>query len=140
MAPKYLDLADRGAAIPATDYLDLLEAIEAFRQAMAAAFARWDVIATPACAAMPWPAEEAFPPLIDGQEAGPRGHAIFSGWVNACGHPGISLPARPSPEGLPIGLHLIGGFGRDWLLLRLARAYEQMRPWADRWPEFVAGS
>jgi aspartyl-tRNA(Asn)/glutamyl-tRNA(Gln) amidotransferase subunit A len=140
VAPKYLDLADRGAAIPATDYLDLLEAIEAFRQAVAAAFARWDVIATPACAAMPWPAEEAFPPLIDGQEAGPRGHAIFSGWVNACGHPGISLPARPSPEGLPIGLHLVGGFGRDWLLLRLARAYEQMRPWADRWPEFVAGS
>ena len=136
VAPKYLDLADRGAAIPAADYLGLLEAIGAFRQAVAAAFERWDVVATPSCAAMPWAADEAFPPLIDGREAGPRGHAVFSGWVNACGHPGISLPARPSPEGLPIGLHLVGDFGRDWLLLRLARTYEQACPWAERWPAF----
>jgi aspartyl-tRNA(Asn)/glutamyl-tRNA(Gln) amidotransferase subunit A len=98
------------------------------------------VIATPSCAAMPWPADEAFPPLIDSREAGPRGHAIFSGWVNACGHPAVSLPARPSPESLPIGIHPVCGFGRDWTLLRLARAYEQARPWTDRWPGLGAGS
>ncbi len=134
VTPKYVDLADKGAAIPAADYLDLLEAIDAFRRAVAAAFEHWDAVVTPSCAAMPWPADVAFPPLIDGREAGPRGHAIFSGWVNACGHPAVSLPARPSPEGLPIGVHLVGDFGRDWALLRLARAYEQGRPWTDRWP------
>ena len=134
VAQKYVDLADKGAAIPAADYLDLLEAIDAFRRAVAAAFERWDVVVTPSCAAMPWPADVAFPPLIDGREAGPRGHAIFSGWVNACGHPAVSLPARPSPEGLPVGVHLVGDFGRDWALLRLACAYEQARPWTDRWP------
>jgi aspartyl-tRNA(Asn)/glutamyl-tRNA(Gln) amidotransferase subunit A len=139
---KYREMAERGAAVPAADYLDMLEAIERFRADVAAAFERVDIIATPSCAAMPWPVDEVFPPVIDGREAGPRGHAIFSGWVNACGHPAVSLPAAPSAAGVPIGLHLVADFGADDLLLRLARAYEQARPWKDRWPAIAlnAGS
>jgi aspartyl-tRNA(Asn)/glutamyl-tRNA(Gln) amidotransferase subunit A len=83
---------------------------------------------------LPWPAQEAYPARIDGQDVGPRGHAIYTGWVNAAGLPGLALPTAPSNEGLPIGMQLIGAYGSDDALLDLGAAYEDVAPWADRWP------
>ena len=88
----------------------------------------------PEVAALPWAADRAYPTHIDGQAVGPRGHAAYTGWVNAAGLPGLSVPAAPSREGLPIGLQLIGPYGGDDLLLELGAAYEAAAPWADRWP------
>ena len=133
-AEKFIAMAERGAAIPAHRYLDAIETVDRFRRAVADAFLEVDAIMTPSAAALPWPAVEPFPPRIDGKPAGPRGHAVYTGWVNACGHPGISLPAAPSAGGLPIGFQLIGDFGADALLLDLATRFEASHPWADRWP------
>ncbi len=81
-----------------------------------------------------WAADAVYPEVIDGQPVGPRGHAVYSGWVNAAALPGLSLPVdpgtgrdadRPPPR---------GGFGRDDLLLDIAEALERRRPFADRWP------
>ncbi len=133
-AAKFQDMAEQGAAIPAHRYLDAIETVEAFRRSVADAFREVDVIMTPAAAALPWPAAEPFPPEIDGKPVGPRGHAVYTGWVNACGHPGIALPADPSAAGLPIGFQLVADFGADALLFDLAARFEAARPWADRWP------
>ncbi len=54
-----------------------------------------------------------------------------------CGHPAINLPAAPSRSGLPIGFQLVGRFGDDALLLRIAQCYEEAVPRADRWPALV---
>ncbi|HYZ25624.1 MAG TPA: amidase [Geminicoccaceae bacterium] len=130
----YLRMAEAGRQVPAARYLAGLETVRGFRADVAGIFERIDVILTPSAAAQPWLANQPFPPEIDGQSVGPRGHAVYTGWVNACGHPAIALPADPAPDGMPIGFQLIGRFGADELLLRLARQYEQARPWADRWP------
>jgi amidase len=37
-------------------------------------------------------------------------------------------------DGLPIGVQLISGYGREDLLLRLAAQIEQAAPWSERRP------
>ncbi len=132
---KYREGAALGRQVPGPRVWQIMERVRRLRAESAALFERIDVIVMPAAAALPWPAAEAYPPVIDGQEVGPRGHAVYTGWVNAAGLPGLALPATPSAEGLPIGIQLIGVYGSDAMLLDLGAAYEAAAPWADRWPD-----
>ncbi|WP_246102621.1 amidase [Methylobacterium terricola] len=131
---SYRAMADEGARAPATVLAEMVERVQALRNAANAAFADLDLIVTPSAAAMPWAADAVYPEVIDGQPVGPRGHAVYSGWVNAAALPAVSLPVDPAPDGMPIGLHLVAGFGQDDRLLDLAAAMEARRPFADRWP------
>jgi aspartyl-tRNA(Asn)/glutamyl-tRNA(Gln) amidotransferase subunit A len=134
-SPKYRAAADSGRRVSGARVWQIMERVHRLRRESAAMFERFDLIAMPAAAALPWPAHEAYPTHIDGQEVGPRGHAAYTGWVNAAGLPGLALPAVPSREGLPIGIQLIGPYGADDLLLNVGAAYEAAAPWAHRWPQ-----
>ena len=93
----------------------------------------------PTAAAQPWPAEQSHPDEIDGQPVGPRGHAIYTGWVNASGHPAIAVPAGFDDAGLPIGCQLIGDLGFEDLLMDVASSLSTESP-AWRWPDLVLRS
>lgn len=136
--PAYLAMAEAGAALPASTLWQTLETAAQLRRDAAHLFEHIDLIALPSAAAMPWPAEQTHPEHIAGQPVGPRGHAIFTGWVNAAGLPGLTMPVAPA-AGLPVGLQLIGPFGSDAALLALGQACEQQaaRPW--QWPDLHAG-
>ena len=134
-SPKYREAAEAGRRVGGPRVWQIMERVRRLRAESAALFERVDVLVMPAAAALPWPKEQPYPPVIDGQEVGPRGHAVYTGWVNAAGLPGLALPAAPSAEGLPIGLQLIGPYGADDLLLDLGAAFEAVTPWAQRWPE-----
>lgn len=131
---KYRDMAERGRKLPAARLWEILEHVTQMRRDSVALFEQIDVIVMPSAAALPWTAELAFPDRIDGQEVGPRGHAVYTGWVNAAGLPALALPCVPSREGLPIGMQLIGRYGSDLALMDLGAEYEAAYPWADRWP------
>jgi amidase len=47
---------------------------------------------------------------------------------NATGQPAISLPLGRSSEGLPIGVQLVAGPGRDELLLAIAGVLMEAAP------------
>lgn len=134
IGPRMRAQADSGRGIPATRYLEVIEAIDAFRRTVTAAFDDVDLIMTPSAAALPWPADEPFPTVIDGRSVGPRGHAVYTAWVNVCGHPALALPSEPSPGGLPIGFQLVGPFGADDLLLEIGQQFEGANSWRERWP------
>ena len=134
-APMLREMAAAGRALPGTALFGAMDAIAAFRRRMAGFFGAWDLILTPAAAALPWPAEQVAPPTIDGQPVGPRGHAVFTNFANIAGLPGIALPAAPAAGGLPTGFQLVGPSGADGLLCALAAEWEAAEPWADRWPE-----
>jgi aspartyl-tRNA(Asn)/glutamyl-tRNA(Gln) amidotransferase subunit A len=131
---KYRDMAEQGRGLPAARLWQILEHVKQLRRDTTALFEKTDVIVMPSVAALPWTAEAAYPTHIDGHEVGPRGHAVYTGWVNAAGLPGLALPCAPSREGLPIGMQLIGAYGADDQLLDLGAAYEAAHPWANRWP------
>lgn len=133
-APMLREMAAAGRALGAPALFGALDGIAGFRRRMAGFFTAWDLILTPAAAALPWPAEEIAPQAIAGQPVGPRGHAVFTNFANLAGLPGIALPGAPSPGGLPIGFQLVGPSGADGLLCALAAEWEAAEPWAQRWP------
>lgn len=131
---KYQAMAERGREITVDQFVQVLDTVRQLRIAASELFAQWDLVVTPATAAMPWPAADGFPPLIDGREVGPRGHAVYSGWVNAIGHPSIAVPAQCSARGLPIGVQLVGDMGSESLLLDVAEQCE-IASGGFQWPE-----
>jgi amidase len=59
---------------------------------------------------------------------------------NLLGTPAISLPLAMHSSGLPIGVQLAAGPANEHLLLQLAAALEQARPWAQRRPPLHAAA
>ena len=45
-----------------------------------------------------------------------------------------AVPLLESAEGLPIGVQLVAGYGREDVLIRVAAQLEAAQPWSDRWP------
>jgi aspartyl-tRNA(Asn)/glutamyl-tRNA(Gln) amidotransferase subunit A len=134
ITPALLPMYEAGKAVSGSAYLAALNHAVDLRRQLAGFFADHDAILTPATAAQPWDKTKVFPEQIDGQNAGPRGHAIYTGWVNLAGLPGLTLPAKPDRLGMPVGFQLVGGFGRDAMLLAIGRRYEAALPAMMRWP------
>jgi aspartyl-tRNA(Asn)/glutamyl-tRNA(Gln) amidotransferase subunit A len=137
LGPRFQAMLDTGRTVSAAEYLAGFELFERLRRESEQLFERWDIVMTPSAAALPWPAEQPYPELINGRKVGPRGHAVYTGWVNACGIPAINLPCTPSRGGMPIGFQLAARFGADRLLLDIAEKFETARPWRDRWPQIA---
>ena len=117
----------------ARDYLDALDTIAAMKRSFEAFFERFDFLLTPTTAAMPWPARDSHPSVIDGKPVGARGHAVFTPFASALGPPAISMPCRVEPSNLPVGMQIGAASNRDLPLLAFARAYE-VRLFDHHWP------
>jgi aspartyl-tRNA(Asn)/glutamyl-tRNA(Gln) amidotransferase subunit A len=62
-----------------------------------------------------------FPPEIDGQAVGPRGHAVFTAWMNIAGLPAATVPVAMTAQDGGIGLQFVAAHGRDRDLLAFLR-------------------
>jgi aspartyl-tRNA(Asn)/glutamyl-tRNA(Gln) amidotransferase subunit A len=134
LTPALRQMLAQGRDLRATDLFEAQREVRDMRTALAQLLTDFDLILTPAAAALPWSATESHPTQIAGQAVGPRGHAVFTAFANAAGLPGLALPAAPSPTGLPIGFQLIARHGADAALLALGLHYEHQHPWRQRWP------
>jgi len=133
VAPEIAQMAVAGERLSAREYLGALDAIAAMRPAFETFFERYDFLITPTTAAMPWPARESYPKIIDGKDVGPRGHAVFTPVANALGLPAISLPCRVERGAVPIGFQVFAAWNGDRQLLQFAQAYER-RSHPHQWP------
>ena len=64
---------------------------------------------------------------------------IFTTPANIAGFPAISVPAGLSAEGLPIGMQLFAGWGKESVLLRGAYGLERLFRFRERFPAPTAG-
>ncbi len=55
-------------------------------------------------------------------------------WITATFRPAISVPAGFTPDGLPVGLQIVGRYRADFALLRIAHAFEQATRFGTRRP------
>lgn len=69
-----------------------------------------------------------------------RGPCQFTLPHNILGTPAISLPLAMHSGGLPIGIQLGAGPANEHVILQLASALEEARPWAGRVPPLHASS
>lgn len=119
--------AANGAQRSAAEYLDALAVVADARVKAAALFEHFDLLLCPTTAALAWPAEEAFPPSIDGKPAGPRGHAIFTSWMNVAGLAAATVPIAMTIDAGGVGMQLAAAPGRDMALLHFLRASPTIR-------------
>ncbi|MGH9299658.1 MAG: amidase family protein, partial [Acidimicrobiales bacterium] len=123
-----------GAAIGASDYVRSVLWFEDWRRQMAEFWSSegFDLLLTPVLA---------FPPARIGELSEPVTGQMrviqtlqYTAQVNVSGQPAISLPIYWSKEGLPIGVQLIAGYGREDVLVRIASQLENAASWTDRVP------
>jgi amidase len=123
-----------GRAVSGADVLRLLaRQQEIARQALA-----WweddgfDVLLTPTTA-------EPAPPL-GAYKAGyqPGRASAFTRVFNATGQPALSLPLGWPDDGLPRGVQLVAGYGREDVLVRVGAQLEAAAPWSARRPPVCA--
>ncbi len=117
-----------GAFVRAADYVNATRLRRKLTHAFHALFEQVDVIVTasamdPAC-------------RIDDEKAvdytyGRQARAPF----NVTGSPALSVPTGFTQSGLPLGMQLVGKPFSEALLYRVAYAYEQAMPWANKHPD-----
>ena len=59
-------------------------------------------------------------------------------YISAIGHPAISVPCGFTPEGLPVGVQIVGRHQADFAILQLAHAFEQATQFWQQRPQ-IAG-
>jgi amidase len=87
----------------------------------------------------PFPVDTEYPTEIAGVKLG-----NYLDWMKSCyyvtitSHPAISVPASFTPEGLPVGLQIVGRYRDDFGVLQLAHAFEQATQVGKRRPLLAA--
>jgi amidase len=61
-------------------------------------------------------------------------YTTFLALINASGQPAASVPVYWTPDEIPIGVQLIGHFGREDQVLQASAQLERAAPWANRRP------
>jgi amidase len=135
-------LAEMGRTVSAAQYLFTLDWLHGYGRRMAGWWDDgFDLLVTPTLPEPP-PVLGTFAPSGDDPAvAGLRAQqfASFTLPFNMTGQPAISLPLHWSADGgLPVGVQLVGGYGREDLLLQVAAHLEDARPWAQRRPTVSA--
>jgi amidase len=132
---------EAGRSITAGAYLLAIEELQRFSRTVARFLTTYDVFVTPTMSTPPARIGEITSTEDDPLRAARVGGATvrYAGVVaNLTGDPAMSVPLWWDDDGMPIGVHVLGRFGDEATLLRLAGQLEAARPWAHRWPRVSA--
>lgn len=129
-------LASQGQQQTAMEYATAVQTMQRVGRNVGAFFTEFDVLMTPTLPDPPVQLEY-FRMTTDNPEAeGPKlaRATMFTSVFNASGNPAASLPLHWTPEGLPVGVQIVGRYGDEATLFRLAAQFEAVQPWFRRRP------
>jgi amidase len=121
---------DQGQGVTATQFMDASVQRTSFYHGMLDLFERYDVLALPSAQVWPFDKNIRWPQAIQTVN-GSVTMDTYHRWMEVviyatlAGLPSISMPTGFGPNGLPMGLQLIGKPQGDLALLQLAHMYEQ---------------
>lgn len=102
---------------------------------------RYEFLVLPVSQVPPFPIEQPYVTEIDGVKMG-----NYIEWMRSCyyitvtGLPAIAVPAGFTPEGLPVGLQIVGRYRDELGVLQIAQAYEQASGFWRRRPGIIGAA
>jgi amidase len=127
--------AELGAKLTGADLARAEIAHTKLYERMVAFFERYDVLLAPTTQVLPFPVELEFPTEIGGVP-----QENYLEWMRSCtvisatGCPALSVPGGFTPDGLPVGLQIIGAPRADRRVLEVGHAFEQATRFGERRP------
>ena len=132
--PGLVKLTEIGLKVSAVDYVRAANQCHVLWDRLEPFFAKYDLLLTPTLPLPPFPVGIDWPREVAGQKVHPLNYLGFTYPFNLTGQPAASLPCAWTADGLPIGLQIVGRRFEDVTVLKAAAAFEEVRPWKDRWP------
>lgn len=135
LEPLTRHLVLEGSRVSAAELAQALRSLSGFERAVIEEFSRFDVVITPGLATLP--PEVGFYDLENPLRNFEQQVQVtpFTSFVNVCGLPALALPTGSTPEGVPLGIHLIGRPGGEATLLQLGAQLEAELGWRGRRPQ-----
>jgi amidase len=127
--------AEMGAKLTGADLSRAEMAHTRLHERVVAFFERYDILLAPTAQVLPFPVELEYPTEIDGVR-----QENYLEWMRSCtlisptGCPALSLPGGFTPDGLPVGLQVIGPPRADRRVLEVGHAFEQATRFGQRRP------
>jgi amidase len=127
--------AQLGAKLTGSDLARAEQLHTKLYERMAAFFERYDVLLAPTTQVLPFPVEIEYPTEIAGVH-----QDNYLEWMRSCtlvsatGSPALSVPGGFTPDGLPVGLQVIGPPRSDRRVLEIGHAFEQVTGFGQRRP------
>jgi len=138
--PGFAELIRRSADYDLGDYLQALQQRAAFANKVHRVFDDYDLLVMPTLPILPFAADDVAPKGYVGQD----GAVPWARWTpftypfNIAGNPAASLPCGWSPNGLPVGLQVVGPRFADAQVLQFCAAFEAIAPWDHHLPPMLA--
>ena len=142
MKPEVIGEIEGGLALPSATVAqamirhgELLDRMRRFQE-------RYEFILCAVNQVPPFDAKLHWPESINGVAGVKMDHYIAwmksAYWITATFRPAISVPAGFTPEGLPVGIQIVGRYRDDLSVLQLAHAFEQATGFGKTRPAIAA--
>jgi aspartyl-tRNA(Asn)/glutamyl-tRNA(Gln) amidotransferase subunit A len=128
-----------GSKTTGVDYVKAERRRMALWQTMQEFHRTYDLLLTPVISVTAFPIGQP-PKRVAGKDLAPMGWMQYTQPFNLTGQPAASVPCGFDAGGLPVGLQIVGRAYQDALVLRAARAFEQLQPWAQAKPAVAVAS
>ena len=130
--------AEKGMSLSALDMAQAEAKRTALYGRLAEFFERYEFVCLPTTQVPPFSINQEYPTAINGNQLG-----TYIDWMGLCyaitvtGCPALSVPSGFTPDGLPVGLQIVGRPHADLDVLQLGHAFEQSTRFGKHRPRCV---